>query len=329
MNNNNQIIATKDLLTRDNYRLWLQEIDLLLTINGVGDYIRKEKIKTVEKIEASDKTKIDLIKVEGKKNFYYTKDVTTEMLVDDAKAKYYLLNSISDNIKIRIDFKSNTAYQIMKIIKAMNTKSTEVRKHELKETLNNMRYSMDDDITLFITEMENIFNELDKINNTLSEEKKFNYLYTALPNEITVETGIIQHVGNWDEATKLLKNTVPHLIFLKGNTNRTKTTSATILNAQTNKRKTKQSDKYKKNNKNKNKRYFICDKPGHIAKNCWHNPINKNKNKHKRNEANNASKVNNNEEKYYNIADCMLSDYNSDENEVNCMIHHVNKPGRL
>jgi len=44
-------VATKDLLTKENYKLWLQEIDLLLTINGVDDYINEEKIKYIDKSE--------------------------------------------------------------------------------------------------------------------------------------------------------------------------------------------------------------------------------------------------------------------------------------
>jgi len=45
-------VATKDLLTKENYKLRLQEIDLFLSINWVDDYIYEEKI------EFKDKSKI-------------------------------------------------------------------------------------------------------------------------------------------------------------------------------------------------------------------------------------------------------------------------------
>ena len=63
------------------------------------------------------------------------------MVKADIKVKYYLHNSISDDIKVKINFQSLSTYQIMNLIKSMNTKSDERRISELKDKLECMRYS--------------------------------------------------------------------------------------------------------------------------------------------------------------------------------------------
>ena len=50
-------VATKDLLTKENYKLRLQEIDLFLSINWVDDYIYEEKIEFKDKSKIKKKKK--------------------------------------------------------------------------------------------------------------------------------------------------------------------------------------------------------------------------------------------------------------------------------
>jgi len=50
-------IATGNILTRENYRIWLKEINLLASPNSVREYLHQEQIKTIHK---SQITKEDL-----------------------------------------------------------------------------------------------------------------------------------------------------------------------------------------------------------------------------------------------------------------------------
>jgi len=45
--------STSNTLTRENYRIWLNEISLLASSNGVREYLHQEKIKTIKKSEIS------------------------------------------------------------------------------------------------------------------------------------------------------------------------------------------------------------------------------------------------------------------------------------
>jgi len=104
-------VATKGLLTKENYKLWLQEIDLLLSINGVDDYIYEEKIKYIDKRKIKKEDISKHKKVKRRENLYNDIIVTEDMVRADITAKYYLHNSISDDIKVKINFQSISAYQ--------------------------------------------------------------------------------------------------------------------------------------------------------------------------------------------------------------------------
>jgi len=60
-------VETKDLLTKDNYKFWLEEIDLLLSVNGVDDFIYKEKIRSIDKSKIKKENISNYTKVKKKK----------------------------------------------------------------------------------------------------------------------------------------------------------------------------------------------------------------------------------------------------------------------
>jgi len=53
------------------------------------------------------------------------------MIRKDATAKFLISNSISEEMKAKIDFRRNTAYDIWRIIMEGNNKSNEEKKNEL------------------------------------------------------------------------------------------------------------------------------------------------------------------------------------------------------
>jgi len=66
----------------------------------------------------------------------------------------------------------------------MNAKSDEGRIYELENQLKTMHFTTKDDLNLFISEMDVIFNELKKLGREINDKRKFKHLYRALPKEI-------------------------------------------------------------------------------------------------------------------------------------------------
>jgi seryl-tRNA synthetase len=97
----------------------------------------------------------------------------------------------------------------------MNVKSYEERKNELKSKLDNKYYNKEDDISLFISEFNIIFKELEKLDKPLTKEKKCDYLFLSLPDEIAIRTNIIIFQGKWKEVSEHLIKIIPYLKYVK------------------------------------------------------------------------------------------------------------------
>jgi len=102
------------------------------------------------------------------------------MVKTDIKIKYYFHYSISDEIKVKINFQSLSDFQIMNLIKIMNIKSHEKRIFELKDKLEGMKYSKEEDMCLFILELEMIFKEFRNLKYKILDKKTYNYLHASL-----------------------------------------------------------------------------------------------------------------------------------------------------
>jgi len=83
----------------------------------------------------------------------------------------------------------------MNLIKSMNTKSDKRRILGLKDKLEGMRYSKEEDICLFISELEMIFDELSDLKYKVSDKKKYNYLYAELLDDLIIESNMIIYHG--------------------------------------------------------------------------------------------------------------------------------------
>jgi len=186
---------TKDLLNKSNFKIWKQQIYLLLKGKNLIDYIYSEKLKKVLEKDLNDDDKNDLQLVDGKTNVYYAKGTKRSTIENDVKAKGYLNNSIENDIAINIDFISSTAFEIYNLIKSMNECSDEDRIDELKKSLDSSKYNIDDDtpLSIFISNMNIKFSELENLKYTVDDKKKFDYLYNALPKELVIESNLINY----------------------------------------------------------------------------------------------------------------------------------------
>ncbi|ORY65610.1 hypothetical protein LY90DRAFT_504958 [Neocallimastix californiae] len=169
----------------------------------------------------------------------------------------------------------------------MNVKGKEERIIEIKNQLENITYDPEKYISLFISELNMLFDELKDLDHRLTKEKKFNYLYTAIPMEISMEIGLMSFKGKWEDASEYLKIMLPELKKLKElkelkelKAKRPVNKSKEIKNSVT------LSTEIKRKRNNRQIKCYICNKREHKAKDCWHNPKNKNKKGNKREQAN-------------------------------------------
>jgi len=193
-------VATKTIFNRGNFRLWSKEMKLLLNYHGLKKYITKETFKFVRSYEIPKGEETKYKKVEDPSVYYIKMEITDEQIESDNETKFYFNNSISEEIKQSLNFDTRTAYQICKIIEGMNIKGKEERIIEIKDQLENITYDPENDISLFIYELNMLFDELEDLDHRLTKEKKFNYLYTAILTQISMEISLISFKGKWEDA---------------------------------------------------------------------------------------------------------------------------------
>jgi len=97
----------------------------------------------------------------------------------------------------------------------MNVTGKEERIIEIKDQLENISYGSENDINLFISELNMLFDKLEDLDRRLTKENKFNYLYTAIPTQISMGIGFTSFKGKWEDASEYLKTMVPELKYLK------------------------------------------------------------------------------------------------------------------
>jgi len=94
------VTSTKVMLTKDNYNIWLPDMEMVLQINGVVEYIDERLLKTIQENEIPENKRSDHIKkVRNSHILYYEEQVTKEMIRKDATAKFLISNSISEEIE--------------------------------------------------------------------------------------------------------------------------------------------------------------------------------------------------------------------------------------
>ena len=78
---------------------------------------------------------------------------------------------------------------------------------ELKKSLDSSRYDIDGDtpLSIFISNMNMKFSELENLKFSIDDKKKFDYLYNALPEELVIKSNLINYKEKtWEEITKYI-----------------------------------------------------------------------------------------------------------------------------
>jgi len=156
-----------------------------------------------------------------------------------------------------------------------------------------------------------LFDELEDLDHRLTKEK-FNYLYIAISMQISMEIGLMSFKGKWEDASQYLNTMVPELKYLKElkelKAKRFVNKSKEIKNSVT------LSTEINRKRNNRQIKCYICNKLEHKAKDCCHNPKNKNKKGNKREQENSLeekSKQIKNSDNECNFTDTLFEDYNT------------------
>ncbi len=326
---NDEKKGTKDQLDEYNFNIWKQEIYLLLKRKNLIDHIYNEKLKKTSGQNYTKEQKKNLIRVDGTVNTYYIEGTAIETIEKDTTTKDYLLNSISNKIAINLDFISSTAYEIYNTILDLNVSKPKDRIEELKNSLRNTVYNSETfkSISIFISDMNMKFNELESLGHKLECIDKLDYLYNALTKEVSDRINLLSHKKEkWEEITEHAIEEIQHLrkldeerskqepvvannssINLKNNLKNNKSNHNNNKNNKLNYNNNyNKSNNFKRNsnsyNKNKNYKYkniecWNCGKLGHYSEECRYRNNRSNsynyKNKYKRN--NGRHQLNNSE----------------------------------
>jgi len=195
---------TKDILDSTNYKTWRQELYLVLKEKDLNEYIQIEKLKKIKENELDEKVdKSKLYKVDGTEDIYFTSDVTKTMIKYDTRAKRIIINSIDSELVKKLDFISSTAYEIYNLITGIYEVSGNEKIRKIKKELENMKFDPEKDLSLsiFISNMNIKFNELEVLKEKLSEQDKFDYLYNSIPEELATKANLLTMKGNWEKIT--------------------------------------------------------------------------------------------------------------------------------
>jgi hypothetical protein len=321
----------------DYYEVWAIKMKLLFIINGLEECIEKDMLPKINKTDSEYEE--GLIKVIGTSDKYYKKKITKDMIKEDCKAKWLISENISDELLMKVGFEEKSSYDIWNNIKISFKKSNNALKTEIKNELDEMKYDRNEDFNLFLSNMINKFNKLRELNAEPSSDEKFDYLWSALPDDIQSKSNMMEYQDDWDKCCSHMIKSVPRLKQLKDK--EIKKTQGMALYSYN---KNNNFKKYNSFNRTNNVICYKCNKRGHIAKYCPEKQITRkskgkyiNKNEHqspnhnKRYNKRRRYQANNAEDKGYDdsYSEAFTADYNNnEENQNNLAIVLNNSKGK-
>ena len=197
-------------LTTENYRGWKRNIIHLLSINDLLIYVTKERIRKLRRdikeiIEKYTEDQFD-------DSLMYDLNVEENDINNDIIAQWIIMNSLSEATQKVIEGKANTAYKIWNFLKSTFTKNLQTRKMELKKKLDELKYDEEKDINIFMSELQNIIDDLEKLDGDMDSNTKVDILNRTLPENLSY-INVFQNINNLEECTSYVKRVVPEIII--------------------------------------------------------------------------------------------------------------------
>ena len=258
-------------LTTENYISWRTGILYLLTINNLETYVIDEKVKKLKRRNIRDDID-DYLEDKFDNSLVYDKDTNLLDIKNDIIVKWIISNSLGENTRKIIEGQGKTAHQIWSILEKSFTRSPERRRLELKNKINSLKYSEDQDINIFMATLQNAMDELENIDHDIGSNVKAGILNRCLPDNLRF-INVFQFKNDWDQLCTYVKNVIPDIVFsnLKETNNLEEsqkqvflTKTQDIPNSTTrNKRRGEHQHKYK------NGKCFNCGRFGHYSRKCW------------------------------------------------------------
>jgi len=143
----------------------------LLTINKLAKYVISPIIKKIRKKDIKDDIS-NYIEDQFDETLVYEKGTD----INNISTKWIIINRQGDKTQKLIDGNEKTAYEIWKILQGSFTKSSGRRKIEINNKIEKMKYNTDIDINIFIANLQNLIDELEKVDNDLSSSSKIGIL---------------------------------------------------------------------------------------------------------------------------------------------------------
>jgi len=134
--------------------------------------------------------------------FVYEKNTTINDIDNDITTKWIIINSLGEQTQSIIEGNEKSAYEIWKLLKESFTKSKEQRKIELTKKIENLKFD-NKDISIFIANLQNLFNEIAKIDSEISDSSKIGILNRCLPENLRWIN--VFQFSTWNDCSKYVK----------------------------------------------------------------------------------------------------------------------------
>ena len=142
----------------------------LLNINKLTKYVLIPIIKKLKKKDIKGNIN-EYIEDQFDDTFVYEKNTTINDIDNDITTKWIIINSLGEQTQSIIEGNEKSAYEIWKLLKESFTKSKEQRKIELTKKIENLKFD-NKDISIFIANFQNLFNEIAKFDSEISDSSK-------------------------------------------------------------------------------------------------------------------------------------------------------------
>jgi len=107
---------------------------------------------------------------------------------------------------------SKTAFEMWNFLQDSFTLGEEHQKMILRNKLNRLKFTTDDDIHIFLATLQNMIDELEIIDTDISESIKVGILNKALPENLRW-INVFQFNNEWIKCCNYVKRIIPDILF--------------------------------------------------------------------------------------------------------------------
>jgi hypothetical protein len=169
---NNATETSIKLTGKENYKIWAPEVINILSMHHLDNYLFEEYLKKIRISEISKEDIGNYTRIPGDKRRIYDISVTEDMIDDDKHAKFIIDRSVSESVKRKINFGKYTSFELWKILKNSYSESKGERRRKLMGNLATVRYDRNEDFVIFITNLNETFDELEELGESFNNQEK-------------------------------------------------------------------------------------------------------------------------------------------------------------